>query len=147
MVGDAAALHCTVPERTADGGTRRPEILIIEDGKALGRFLTQLLENFGYSVTTVASGQEGIDRYREKPTDLVITDIFLPDLDGREVIRKILDEFPEARMIAMSGGGPDQAPLSEARNIGARRTFEKPFDTQELLLVIKEELRGDDRAR
>lgn len=142
MVGDAAALHCTVPERTADGETRRPKILIIEDGQALGRFLTQLLENFGYSVTAVTSGQEGIIRYREQPADLVITDIFLPDIDGREVIMEILDEFPKARLIAMSGGGTDPMPLSEARSLGARRTFEKPFDTQELLEVIKEELEG-----
>jgi len=108
----------------------------------LGRLLGQLLEHFGYQVRVAESGQEGIELNRQEPADLVLTDIWLPDMDGREIIRRLRTEFPETRLIAMSEDGSLDEPLIEARQLGASRIFRKPFDTQELLLVIEEELAG-----
>ena len=140
MVGDATALRCRLPVNSHSENSRKPRILIIEDGKMLGRLLGQLLEHFGYQVEVTESGQEGIELYRQEPADLVITDIWLPDMDGRDIIRQLLEEYPQTRVIAMSGDDSGEEPLTEARQLGARQTFRKPFDTQELLLVIEEEL-------
>lgn len=142
MVGDTTALRCRLPVNSNSENPRKLRILIIEDGKMLGRLLGQLLEHFGYQVEVTESGQEGIELYRQEPADLVITDIWLPDMDGRDIIRQLRMEFPEIRVIAMSGAESVEEPLSEARRLGARRTFRKPFDTQELLLGIEEELAG-----
>ncbi|MDP6701540.1 MAG: response regulator [Candidatus Latescibacteria bacterium] len=115
-------------------------ILIIEDLPQLNRFLAQLLEHLGYSVSTATDGRDGIERYRARPFDLVITDVFMPNKDGLQVIREIIDEFPDARFVAMSGAGSYGDPLLEARRLGAQYTFRKPFNTEDLLQVIQREV-------
>ncbi|MCH2661138.1 response regulator, partial [bacterium] len=64
-----------------------------------------MLAHLGYRLSTAIDGREGIERYRAQPFDLVITDVFMPKKDGLQVIREIIDEFPDARFIAMSGAG------------------------------------------
>jgi hypothetical protein len=77
----------------------KKHILIVEDGPLLRRLLCQLLERLDYNVTTAANGREGIERYREQEPDLVITDLFMPEMDGLELIQKLSAEFPDARII------------------------------------------------
>lgn len=122
------------------------QILVIEDRPQFNRFLAQLLEHLGYSVATAADGSEGVDLYRADPFDLVITDVFMPNKDGLQVIREILGEFPDARFIAMSGAESRDDPLAEARRLGAQHTFHKPFNTEYLLEVIEQEV-GRPRTR
>ena len=88
-------------DSSSDIDAAAKHILIIEDLPQLNRFLAQLLEHLGYSVSTAIDGREGIERYRAQPFDLVITDVFMPKKDGLQVIREIIDEFPDARFIAM----------------------------------------------
>lgn len=118
----------------------KKHILVVEDGTSLRRLLRQLLERLDYNVTTAANGREGIERYREQEFDLVITDLFMPEMDGLELIQKLSAEFPGARIIAMSGASTAADLLSQARRLGARHTFAKPFDTEEFISVIQEEL-------
>ena len=99
-----------------------------------------MLEYLGYSVSTAIDGREGIERNRAQPFDLVITDVFMPKKDGLQVIREIIDEFPDARFIAMSGAGSYGDSLLEARRLGAQYTFRKPFNTEDLLQVIQREV-------
>ena len=75
-----------------------------------------MLEHLGYSVSTAIDGREGIERYRARPFDLVIADVFMPKKDGLQVIREIIDELPDARFIAMSGAGSYGDSLLEARS-------------------------------
>ena len=105
-------------DSSSDIDAAAKHILIIEVLPLLNRFLAQLLEHLGYSVSTAIDGREGIERYRAQPFDLVITDVFMPKKDGLQVIREIIDEFPDARFIAMSGAGSYGDSLLEARRPG-----------------------------
>ncbi len=118
----------------------RNHILVVEDEPLLRHLLCQLLQRLDYRVTAAANGREGLACYRRKSPDLVITDLFMPEMGGLELIRKLNAEFPNARIIAISGASTAVDLLAQARCLGARHTFTKPFDTEEFIGVIQEEL-------
>ena len=104
-------------------------ILIIDDEVQILNMLRQMLEGEGYEVIDAPNGKEGIRRYRENPADLIITDILMPEKEGIETIQELKRDFPDIKIIAMSGGGrldPKQY-LSMAKSFGAQYTFTKDF--------------------
>ena len=113
-------------------------ILVIDDDLLFSKVLVKLLERCGYRVRVASNGDEGISRYREEVADLVITDLRMPEKDGFETIAVLHKDNPDLKLIAISGGDQDELP--KARKLGARHTFVKPFDTEELLETIEEEL-------
>ncbi len=100
------------------------------------------LEEEGYAVFDAENGRAGIDIYRQSPTDLIITDIVMPEYEGMETILALKREFPEARIIAMSGRqqtGPASF-LGMAEKLGAGHTLTKPFRRAELLSAVRDSL-------
>ena len=121
-------------------------ILVIDDEEQPRRMLRQALERAGYEVVEARDGQEGLQRYRTAPTDLIITDILMPGKEGLETIMEFRREVPGVKMIAISGGGQtgNLTFLEVARRLGARRTFQKPFELRELLEAVREVLESQD---
>lgn len=117
-----------------------PRILIIEDDQEVRQLLKMLLERAGYTVAEAEDGQEGIHRFRTTPSDLVITDLIMPHKEGLETIVDMRNEFPDLKIIAISGGARSNADnyLRTAKLCGAERIFAKPFDNQELLDAVAE---------
>lgn len=115
-------------------------ILIIDDDSSLRRLLRRFLENAGYEVADASNGRIALEMQRNNPADLIITDIFMPEKEGTEFIMDMSDEFPKVKVIAMSGGGniADVDYLNLAQNLGALRTFQKPFSQRELLAAVEE---------
>jgi two-component system, chemotaxis family, chemotaxis protein CheY len=115
-------------------------ILIIDDEDQPRRMLQQVLTRAGYEVIEARDGHEGLQRFRATPTDIIITDILMPEKEGLETIIDIRREFPGVKIIAMSGGGRtgNLNFLDVARRLGARRTLEKPFDLQAMLGAVSE---------
>jgi CheY-like chemotaxis protein len=115
-------------------------ILIIDDDDQFRTMLRQLIERNGHEVEEASGGKEGIQLYRENPTDLIITDLIMPGKDGIETIQELKKEFPDIKIIAISGGGRlgPQDYLHLAKMLGARRTLTKPIDLPELLKAIDE---------
>ena len=115
-------------------------ILVIDDEPSYCRILTQILEASDYKVRTTLSGEEGVRLYREEPADLVIVDIFMPKMDGLEVIHNLKEEFPDVKLIAVSGGGSLEMTdcLQVAKELGAQRVFQKPVRSKLLLQTIEE---------
>jgi CheY-like chemotaxis protein len=115
-------------------------ILIIDDDDQFRRMLREMLEAAGYQdISEAADGQKGLARYLERPTDLVITDMVMPEKLGIDTIVEIHKNYPNTKIIAISGGssfGPD-IELDMAAKLGVR-TFEKPFERQEFLKAIRE---------
>lgn len=113
-------------------------VLIIDDEYDITRFLAGILEDAGYKTTVAENGRKGIQRFRQDPADLVIADIFMPDKDGIEVICELRKEFPQVRLIAISGGGQtgkiDFLPV--AQKLGAHYTLHKPIKSKELLQLV-----------
>jgi CheY-like chemotaxis protein len=117
-------------------------ILIIDDDDQFRGMLRHMLRREGYEVAEARNGREGIACYRAMPTDLVITDLLMPELEGIETIRQLRRDFPEVKIIAISGGGARGTLnfLKPAKMLGAHRTLSKPFDLEELRQAIREVL-------
>ena len=115
-------------------------IIIIDDNVYILDMLKQTLEREGYEVVETSNGNEGIRLYRENPADLIITDIIMPKKEGLETIMELKRDFPDVKIIAISGGGrvsPEEY-LSMAKKLGARYTFSKPFEREKLLAAVRE---------
>jgi DNA-binding NtrC family response regulator len=115
-------------------------ILIIDDEEGMRALLRTMLETAGYEVSEAANGRQGLERYRSRPADLVITDLAMPELNGLEMILALTREFLNARVIAISGVGGDTNGLDMAKLLGARRTLHKPFSLPKLLDAVRYEL-------
>lgn len=118
------------------------EILVIEDDTEFCDDLCRMLSKQGYGVTKAVTGYDGLDRFKAHPTDLVITDIVLPDRDGIHVILDLQKAFPNVKIIAMSGGGhcaSGEEYLSDVQlYCNVQHTLTKPFQRDELIAMIHE---------
>ena len=116
-------------------------ILIIDDHGPFRESLRDMLERAGYEVIEAINGQEGIDKYKEEPTDLVIIDILIPVENGFVTIEELKKDFPDVKIIAMSGGSfgkPKGSLLSTAKYLtGIQHTFIKPFEMDEMLKAVE----------
>lgn len=110
-------------------------ILIVEDDDVAKMLLYGLLENLGYQILEASNGNEAINLYKEYKPDLVITDIIMPVKEGIETIKMLKQIDPEVKIIAISGGGPNEAEeyLKVAKTVGAIYTIEKPIDKEDLI--------------
>jgi YesN/AraC family two-component response regulator len=98
-----------------------------------------MLENEGYEVMDAANGEEGLKLIRDQSADLIITDLIMPQKEGLETIRGLKRDFPNVKIIAISGGGrigPEEY-LNLARKLGANYTFAKPVEHKELIKAVK----------
>lgn len=123
----------------------QPSILVIDDDQTIRVLLRTILEREGYRVVDALDGNKGIKRYKERPTDLVITDLIMPGKEGIETIRDLRRGFPHVKIIAVSGGGRigPESYLKMAKGVGALRTLSKPFDRTELIKTVKEVMEMD----
>lgn len=124
-------------------------ILVLDDDPEIRDLLRDVLESDGYEVDEAPDGREGVRLYREHPADLVIVDIYMPEVEGIETILELGKQYPEFRCIAMTGGGmtSDFACLQHAEQFGASRTFTKPFEIDELLEAVRELLAATGMVR
>lgn len=124
------------------------QILIIDDEAPIRSMIRLVLERAGYAVAEAADGIEGIQRFREKPADLIITDLIMPNKDGIGVILELKKEFTGVKIIAMSGGGLNRPEgyLRGAKKLGAAYTLSKPISRQELLRAVADTLKGQTEA-
>jgi DNA-binding NtrC family response regulator len=115
-------------------------ILIIDDEESVRAILRFALEAAGYEVVEAANGRQGLERYRQRPTDLIITDILMPEMNGLDMLLELTHEFLHAKVIAISGAGREENVLDAAKLLGARQTFQKPFSMPQLLRAVRYEL-------
>ena len=117
---------------------KMPRILVIDDDAPLRSLLREALEQNGFSVEEQSNGLLGLRAYKLLPADVVLTDIVMPDKEGLETIRDFRRSFPDAKIIAMSGGltTSNLDPLPLAAQFGARHTLRKPFSIKELLSAL-----------
>ena len=115
-------------------------ILIIDDEESVRALLRFALEAAGYEVTETANGRQGLERYRQGPTDLVIVDILMPVMNGLDMLLDLTREFLQAKVIAISCAGGEQNVLDVAKLLRARQAFQKPFSVPQLLRAVRYEL-------
>ncbi|MBI4624944.1 MAG: response regulator [Verrucomicrobia bacterium] len=119
-----------------------PSILLIEDDELFRDALATALSERGYTVTQAEDGEQGVKLFRAAPTDLVLTDIVMPNKEGIATVQELRRDHPALGIIAMSGGLAHDAPLylKLAGALGATRTLKKPFSLPTLLTAIEEVL-------
>ena len=120
----------------------KAHILLIEDDPDVLHAIEILLSNLGYKVETARNGREGLKKFRANAPDLVLTDIIMPEVEGIETIIAMRQLRPDAKIVAMSGGGPmnRESLLDMTVKLGATRSLAKPFDYDELVQVIARSL-------
>ncbi|PCJ59034.1 MAG: response regulator [Planctomycetota bacterium] len=120
-------------------------ILIVDDFKELRELFSDILSFSGFITSMAASGEEAIKLFFENPFDLVIVDLFMPGMSGLEVISTLIKDYPDVKIIAISGGGDDHFDeldefLLKADYKGAKKSLQKPCSPEVLLKSVVEVL-------
>ena len=98
------------------------------------------LERAGYQVLIADNGKRGLLLLNHQAVDLIVVDIFMPEMDGLELIPLVRKMRPATKLIAMSGGSGLMDHLDAAKKLGAHVTLKKPFSLQELLDAVSGQL-------
>lgn len=115
-------------------------ILIIDDDKDIREVFADALEDAGYTVHQARNGKEGLQRIEALAPDLVIVDVFMPEMDGVETILQMKKNENDTKIIAVSGGGFSQnfQFLEVAETLGADKLLHKPVLPNELIECVGE---------
>ncbi len=120
-------------------------ILLIDDNSEYRNMLKMWLEKTGYEVTEAVDGDAGISIYKQSKFDLIITDLFMPQIDGVHLISRLKDEFNSPKIIAMTGAcsnGRAEQLLCLAKDCGASEVYKKTTHVNYLLSKVKSLLQG-----
>lgn len=120
----------------------KKQILLVDDDCHIREVLKLSLERHGYKTFEASNGSHAIELCRSKTFDLVIADIYMPEMDGIKFIETLQGFSPETRVVAISGGEPCQffkssLQLNTALYKGAVLSLKKPVKEDELLGVVK----------
>lgn len=121
------------------------KILVIEDDRSVRKALTKLFENEGYSIDAVADGAAGLAAFRAAPPALVVLDLKLPQVAGREVCREIRKTAPTLPIVVLSAMS-DETDKVLLFELGADDYVTKPFSPKELLARVRVALRRSQRS-
>ncbi len=113
-----------------------PKILVIDDQKSIRNTLKDILEYEGHEVELAEDGPQGVEKFNANKVDVVLCDIKMPDMDGIEVLEKIMEISPDVPVIMISGHGNIDTAV-EAIKKGAYDFIEKPLDLNRLLVTIR----------
>ncbi|MCL6611070.1 MAG: sigma-54 dependent transcriptional regulator [Peptococcaceae bacterium] len=116
-----------------------PKILVIDDEEHMCWALERAMRQEGYQVLTTTRGREGLELIKEEGPSLVILDLKMPEMDGMEVLKKARELNPKLPVIILTAHGTIETAI-EAMKTGASDYLTKPFDLDELKLVIKQNL-------
>jgi len=154
--GEGTTFHIYLPAHRAPEG-RPPEqaapdlprgrgelVLVVDDEGSVRTITRQTLETFGYRVITAADGGEAVAAFRERreEIDLVLTDMTMPNMDGRAAIQAIFQANPGVKVVAASGGGGGREGAPAHLDPRVRHFLPKPYTAETLLTVLREVLDG-----
>ena len=111
------------------------KILVVDDNLMMRRLIMNLFPEQNMAFDEAADGNEGLEKIRQHNYDLVITDIVMPGMEGIEMIIQAKKQFPELKIIAMSGGKPYYLYL--AKKLGIEAVFTKPLNHQKFYEKVK----------
>jgi len=110
-------------------------ILVIDDNLMMRKLIKNLFHEENFEIKEAANGIEGLEFVKDHPVDLIITDLIMPKMEGIELIMNIRRDFPDIKIIAISGGKPYYLYL--AKKLGINGIFTKPLNHQVFLNAVK----------
>ena len=134
-------------QKSGVGKKQAGHILIVDDEIEATRILARFVKKYGYAVTTAFNGKEALEFFQERPADLVVTDMRMPEMGGKDLISALRKDFPDLPVIAVSGQmeAEDEKFINgfsttQNGNGQFQRFFKKPVDLTELMEAIEEML-------
>lgn len=120
-------------------------VLIVEDDNELREMLKLSLHRRRITVLEATNGKEAIAHFKPSVTDLIVTDLIMPEEDGLKVIMTLRAVKPSLKVIAISGGGKagPGSYLNMAKVLGADAVYSKPFSINDLINKIEELLTSE----
>jgi CheY-like chemotaxis protein len=117
-----------------------PGVLIVEDDKEVREMLKMSLLRRNFTVFEAENGKSAISHFKPLITDLVVTDLIMPEEDGLKVVIKLRELKPSLKIIAISGGGKvgPGSYLNLAKALGADAIYSKPFSINDLIAKIEQ---------
>jgi CheY-like chemotaxis protein len=118
----------------------KPVIVLADDDENFLQVFTEILVDAGFTVHGAINGRDAFELMKvQKEVSILITDIVMPEMEGLELIRETRKNFPNIKIIALSGGGVGDGIvyLDMALHLGAGAALSKPFEADDLLLEIK----------
>ena len=118
-------------------------ILVIDDEPDVRNVMRRALEREGHDVDEAEHGYMAVKSHRETPASVMVVDIIMPAKEGLATIMELRRDFPEVKIIAISGGGGGSASdyLSTAKTLGAHMVMAKPFTPKQLTEAVNELLK------
>jgi two-component system chemotaxis response regulator CheY len=110
-------------------------VLVVEDHAPMRAIMAAVLQSMGHQVFQAGNGREALEVQKEARAELMLTDLFMPEMEGLETIRRMRALYPELRIMAVSGGssrGDAGDYLEMAQKFGAKATLRKPFTIKEM---------------
>jgi len=140
----------TTPAETVGPGTElsavsltgHETVLVVEDEDTVRELVTQVLAMYGYTVLPASNGVEALDLLQRgnHVADLVLTDVVMPLMSGRQLRDRLAEAQPDLRVVFMSGYAADLTDAAMAGPGGRHRLLLKPFSTTELLRAVRQSL-------
>ena len=132
LVQTPSALHVEDSQRS------RISLLVIEDEPGSSRMVGRILQRAGYKVTIAEGGSAGLAALDKETFTVIVTDLFMPEHDGFEILRAARRQAPTSKTLLMSGSPrlKEIDYLRIAKHLGADAALEKPFEVRELLDAI-----------
>ena len=112
-------------------------ILIVDDEAIVADTLREMLEGWGYETAVARDGREGLAAVEEFYPSVVVSDVYMPNLDGFGLLRGVRELHPETAVILLTGQGTVEMALRAIQEEGAFHYFEKPIDFSKLRLVVE----------
>ena len=116
-----------------------PNILIVDDEQSYRQLLSLVFEEQGNSIRTAMNGRQALDLLQAEPADVIISDVKMPDMDGIEMLRAVRETLPDVGVILMTAFASVET-AREAFKLGADDFIQKPFDVEELKLIVRKTL-------
>jgi signal transduction histidine kinase/ActR/RegA family two-component response regulator len=134
----AEAAHQATSTRSTQASPGRETVLVVEDVEVVRSLLRKILEDKGYEVITANGGAEALESVRTliRPVDLLLTDMVMPGMGGRDLCKELHVLYPELRVIYMSGHTQDAALHHEAE-AGEVDFLQKPFSVNTLIETVR----------
>lgn len=114
-------------------------ILIVDDEQSYRQLLSLVFEGDRHQIRTATNGRDAIELIKREPVDVVLTDVRMPDMDGIELLRSAREFQPDIGVILMTAFASVET-AREAFKLGADDFIQKPFDVEELKLIVRKTL-------